>query len=375
MAVLENVVEYVKSLDSTSEKQIEIEFKLLLDRRIKSPSFVASYPADIKNAVSDIIRRATELGAKYMGVSETINFIKSQENMFVKQLVYIDGIQDKDKKIYYSKKSLIAPIYLVPNEKESAISLKLSINMETKELADINEFDLIRARLRYSLQLEDWRIDITFIKETRDTSISVIKAIRDKLFGCRPHINKLADEMDWTYPDRIETEVEYTAILREFGINKIQKIKQIISYSESLTNKQDRTYQECICEIAQLIRPTSIDKFRDGTYGLKQLGSNPLELSKKVYMADIIPSIDNYIITEKIDGIRSMLIIDIIQKRCYVINNKNANGITIHNIDVANINTISVTYIILDAEAVDINTNGGPPHTHYYIFDVLQIKN
>lgn len=44
--------------------------------------------------------------------------------------------------------------------------------------------------------------------------------------------------------------------------------------------------------------------------GFKQLGNNPKPLTKRLYIDKVLPNIQNYIITEKIDGLRCFLIIN-----------------------------------------------------------------
>lgn len=44
--------------------------------------------------------------------------------------------------------------------------------------------------------------------------------------------------------------------------------------------------------------------------GFKQLGNNPIALTKSDFISNVIPNIENYYITDKADGIRSFLILD-----------------------------------------------------------------
>ena len=107
---LNNVISYLHSLNpdfhNKDNSHIEIEIKLLLDKRIKVPYFIKihEYPNDLKNKIMDIIQNALKYGIS--DISQTINFINTtnKNGMFVKQLHFINGIQDKDKKNYYYKK-------------------------------------------------------------------------------------------------------------------------------------------------------------------------------------------------------------------------------------------------------------------------------
>ena len=393
---LNNVISYLHSLNpdfhNKDNSHIEIEIKLLLDKRIKVPYFIKihEYPNDLKNKIMDIIQNALKYGIS--DISQTINFINTtnKNGMFVKQLHFINGIQDKDKKNYYYKKPLVPPFYMMGND----ISYKFTINMETVEQNDINMFDITRFRLRYTItfnaELVGWKLDLTFIKETRDSSLGTLKIIRDKLFSKQIPIYNLLNDFDWDYPDRIELELEYIDDIKNININRIAKAINILkkhenpNLQEPLLNfnysKLLMTYENCICEIAQIIKPKLLNKFKSGQFGLKQLGSNPIELNKNLYITNIVPNIQNFIITEKIDGIRSMLIIYPQDGICYIINNKNKDGFSIKHITYDKTGIFAnVKCIILDSEAIESKNFKDVVHmdttnskTNYYIFDIIK---
>lgn len=134
----------------------------------------------------------------------------------------------------------------------------------------------------------------------------------------------------------------------------------------------DVVYKDNITAAAKLLKPSILKKFETGYFGLKQLGSNPVEITKNMYYQDILPNITNYVITDKVDGIRSMIFIYI--NTCYVINNKNENSIyqIELNMDEIEINTKLFNdrindCIILDAEMVE---NNGV--NLYYVFDIIK---
>ena len=387
--ILQNIVDYIHTLTSDESNHVELEVKLLLDQRIRAPYFLKKNVNDhnidnIKTTVMRIMHNALSHGA--VDMTQTINFIETKTSgngMFVKQLCYINGVQDKAKKNYYTKKSIIPSIYIIPtddttNDTTEKIPYKFSINMETVEATDVDNFDIIRFRLRYSIvftsDLSDWRMDLTFVKETRDTSIAVLKTIRDGLFAKTVSVENLAGDFDWTYPDRIELEMEYIGDIKDFDISKIAQVKQILASDEKTksTNKVVKTYQECICDIAQILKPKLLYKFKNGHFGLKQLGSNPIELNKKLYITDVKPIMNNFIVTEKIDGIRSMLIVYPMDNQCYIINNKNKDGVLVK--ELTSLTDTNVLCMILDAESIDFTTDTGVVETRYYIFDVIKYQ-
>lgn len=386
---LQHVIDYIQSLNSDETNHVELEVKLLLDQRVKTPHFLK--PSNVKNNITGVKTKVMNIIQNALTqnesvTSQTINFIETKTNgkgMFVKQLCYKNGTQDKTKKNYYTKKSLISPIYMVQQNVDNTedIPLKLSINMETIEPTDINEFDIIRFRLRYSIvftsELSGWQMDLTFVKETRDTSISSLKTIRDSLFAKQLSIHQLDTDFDWEYPDRIEVEMEYIGDIKVFDISKIAQLKQIlVPYTKTPSNDLVlKTYQDCICDIAQILKPNMLYKFKTGQFGLKQLGSNPIELNKKLYVTDVLPKISNFIATEKIDGIRSMLIVYPMENVCYIINNKNKDGVLVKKLTNNTPNDKqSIVCVIFDAESIEYIDEFGICETRYYIFDVIKYQ-
>ena len=151
---LQDLIAYINNLKESENEKVEIEMKVLLDPRIKSPNFIKPYfeNDDFMLYVKSICRKAIKLGTPK--IEQTINFIHTGKNfdMFVKQLCYRDGVQDPKLKNYYTKKSLITPVYFTD---EKIPPYKLSLNMETRLFEDINMFDIARFRQRYSVVFDN----------------------------------------------------------------------------------------------------------------------------------------------------------------------------------------------------------------------------
>jgi hypothetical protein len=67
-----------------------------------------------------------------------------------------------------------------------------------------------------------------------------------------------------------------------------------------------KTYQEIIYDIAKFLKPHMLNKFKH-EYGLKQLSNQVIELNKVLYLTTLQNTITNYYITDKIDGLRTLL--------------------------------------------------------------------
>ena len=362
---IQNILDYFNSINRISdEEETELEIKILLDPRINSPDFIKTQSAimdDFKyiDTIKKIVANSVNFG--HSSISQTINFIHTEKNqMFVKQLHFKNGIQIKEKRKFYIKKSLIKPVYLVSNEMNQP-SYKLSISNESYQKEDINSFDIIRFRLRYTIkfikpELKNWKLELTLIKECKNIPISQIKIIRDRLFKNNIDCDNFLDMVDWKYSDRVELEMEYIGL----GSIQLSDIKSLDELWKPLYN-QNKTYSDCVNQIAQIIKPNMIDKFKSGQFGLKQLGSNPIELTKKCYDSIILPNINDFILTEKTDGIRSMIIIYPKLGDCHIINK------TYKYMKIPIIENEEINLIILDAE--EYNTS--EEFSVYYVFDCI----
>jgi hypothetical protein len=358
---LQSAISFINQYDNdelktSKNKNMEVELKVILDKRIKTPHFI-----NREIYSSDDIRKLIEYAKENGNIREeqSINFIHTfKENcMYVKQLVFNNGIQDKSKKNYYTKKSMIKPMYMTSNL--TLPTYKLSINMETVVEANDNlVFDIVRFRNRMCITFDKfpkWRLDITYIKECKIYSMDLLGKIRNIVFA-----NTLT-ELDWDYASKIEVEFEFISDKKYDNIDKftVDDIKSVDELCQIIAPKNIiKSYTDCICEVANVIKPKFLHKFKKGQYGLKQLGANPVELTKRQYRLDIVPDIKNYIITEKIDGIRSIILMYPSIGECYILNNKNKNGIGKLDINVDD----EYEIIILDSEEVD---------GKFYVFDIL----
>ena len=335
---------FINNIHNISEDAtgvLEIEMRLLIDGRKKYDVNSKLYSRD------QTIEMAKKLINKYKdkpaSVSQTINFIKGES---IKQLVFIKGEQQKDKQNYYTKKQLIHPIYFIH---DSNPGYRLSINKETKiDEFPIKDVDLARIRLRYTIQLEDWQLDITLIKNIKEFSNpAILKNEKNKmLFDI--NTDNFINAAPWISAEYIEFELEYTGLITDFNINKLliadELFNQIIETND---------YQNIIYEVATYIKPTQAEKFKSKE-GLKQLSNQVIELDKHLYGAEVAAHITDYYITDKVDGKRTIIYIS--DGKIYAVSDK--------LVLIESDSKISETYIF-DTEFYN---------NEYYIFDVMVFK-
>lgn len=113
-----------------------------------------------------------------------------------------------------------------------------------------------------------------------------------------------------------------------------------------------KSYQNVIYEIAKYIKPSISNKFKND-FGLKQLSNQVIELNKITYMNELENQMTKYYITDKIDGKRTILYLNIDES--YAVSDI-----------LENINIHTESFCILDTEFYEGN---------YYIFDVMVYNN
>ncbi len=318
------------SINNTNNPKIfnELEIKLLYDQRIKRPKFASltDYTYLLKSMIKSDVK-----------TEQTINFIKNGKDcMFIKQFVYENGIRDKDKTNFYRKKSLCRPFYMI---KQGNIPCKITLNEETVITEDMG-FDFIRFRVRQSTIIGEWRLDITYVNTLNSHNIVQIKKYRDDMF------NQHMTDIDIKKISYVEVELEF--------IGTLLTIESFNIINNPVLNKITMSRITCI-QIINNILNTSTNQ----NVELKHVINNPVELSQKTYKK-LLHNIDEFYITEKIDGYRVVLFI--YSNIMYVISGKQ-----FYSVDLVEpiVNTFP---IILDAEMVTTSKET----TEYYVFDIIE---
>lgn len=139
-------------------------------------------------------------------------------------------------------------------------------------------------------------------------------------------------------------------------------------------------YQEAIYSLAK-------DIFRDATIiaqfkrqsGFKRLGANTIELSRPIYFKQVLPFIDSFYMTDKMDGTRAMLMIDEVyrrsgHRRIYLGTDIKAVSDQIYTIasfkKPSNSKTIEADHTVLDVEMM-IDSKG---NRAFHCFDVIAFE-
>lgn len=159
-------------------------------------------------------------------------------------------------------------------------------------------------------------------------------------------------------------------------------IMELIADVSSSTSAEsvDDQYQSMIYSLAKdiLKDPVKISQFKRQS-GFKRLVSNTVELSRPMYYKQVLPVIDTFYITDKMDGVRAMLVIDEIyrrsgHRRIHIGTNIQAISDQVYNISSfekpSQSKTIETSHTVLDVEMM-VDNKG---NRSFYCFDVIAFE-
>jgi SAM-dependent methyltransferase len=255
--------------------------------------------------------------------------------------------------------------------------IKVKLNEENKiKILGLSKIKMIRMKLRLSFQLKnnnDYNIDLDLIKNFNINNNN-IKEVKDLVF--KPYkLSNIIEDINYSLFDEILLETEFfSKVINEEIINNSIDLVQSLLNSE---NKSD--YQKYIYNIAKYIISNKIylENFKHKS-GLKKLLNNVIELNSDIYCKHILPNIENYYITDKIDGKRCICYIEeymncfnikLVSNKIYQIKEYN------NNLNKADKDNFKVT--ILDCELILQNDNEliSEKDINLYIFDIITYEN
>lgn len=358
MSYIQKLLDNIGSLKS-SDSLLETEIKLIIDPRKKVPRFVRN-----NFSVEMAIEFSKELIEKFKGsgsrfsIQETINFIERGPANTIKQLVFENGVQQKSKKNFYTKKPLTHPVFLTGSP--GTIPMKFTISEETKIAETKVVSTLVRVKLRLSIfpsqkfsNLQKWRIDVTLVKSLgKVNSIADIKRVRDKLFPKNLTWENFHTNAPWKYCDTIEIEVES---LDSASVTE----KSIYGISKELTDRSSKletlSLQEKYYELATLISPRVAKAYKPPkTRGFRGLSNNVVELDRYMFFTELKPKTEQFFITDKADGMRTFVHATPKEGKAWAITSKGFVPI--------DITTSDVGQCVFDSEMID---------GKFLIFDVM----
>ena len=300
-----------------------------------------------------IIKTLNELSdSNYISkkVSRTIDFIYDKDNNSKKIMTLIFNDEGKKEEINYQIKKRLESKKIEINN----FNFKYSKSEETKikDFSD-NTIKMVRIKIRISIVLKkfpDWRYDITAVKEfdykDKKFDNNFLKTyINDIIYKLEKvndgYQNILIYFNNLSFFNNFELEAEYIGE-KNFEFSE-KELYEIISY---FIKGQISNY-EFLKEIAIKLK---IDISKGLT--IKKITNQVTLLTKQIYYENVRPNISNYFITDKIDGMRCIAVLE--GNKEIIITNTNA--------------------FIFDLDTVYINTTiyeGEFINNKVWVFDVL----
>lgn len=267
--------------------------------------------------------------------------------------------------IYSQKTPMMAPIQI-----KGSLDYKIALSKE--EVQDkpfkSSTAKLMRIKLRSSFVIKDWRYDFTFVGTVKNNFGEGIPKYQKLLHPAKVTPKSFIELFDNPSDNSITYELEIEHVGSDHSNPELQdEITTILDpIFETIDPgyKEKETYQQEVYNIAQWLKPQNRSAFR-AEYGLKQLGNQVIGLDKRTYIKDILPNIENFYASVKIDGDRCIMIID-----------KTTVNIVSGRLNVATLSTIATKNItsttIFDGEILYDNPKDKDNSKYkLYIFDVM----
>lgn len=269
-------------------------------------------------------------------VERSINFLCNED---IYQLTFIGN---EKKESYYKKIPVINPIFVggFPPYKITA-----SIERPVEPYDALSSCNFARAKMRFSAVIENkYRVDITLIRTIEGLTGHALKNVKAQLL---PDISpEEFINAPFNFAHYIEFEIEY--------IGKSHMTAKDIRFIDRWFDqfmKSQSDYQDTIYRVARLMKGTQHAAAFQNRLGLKQLSNQVHELNSATF-ALIADKMTEYTMTDKIDGERTLILVD---EKTHTIGSK----LTIYD------NTSVGEPSIFDSEFYN-NT--------YYVFDVMMVN-
>lgn len=266
---------------------------------------------DIELEVSYNIRKSDDIYKfifnKLKDATSDINIIENIDIYYVNNVrqtkTFIKGV-NQNKDIMIKKESILQP-YIFRESIDNVINHKLKISLEKKIKSNKDSIKFIRIKLRVRFDINDkYMIDLDLIKNI-DTKEKHLVEIKNMLFKDY-NISNMIENIKYSLFDNILLEVEF----KKVNISN-SDINESVNFVKSLLATNVSRYQKYIFKIATFIinNRTYLENFKSKS-GLKKLLNNVKEMTADTYYKDLVPNIENYYMTDKIDGLRCICFIE-----------------------------------------------------------------
>lgn len=369
----------LQRFQKSKDARIEIDFPQLVLEKEEWMSIYSSLQTNSSN-----ISKAESV------ISKTIE--RSRDSPVVtimsKSIHFQDGIR-MELPTYEQKKSLFRPIRMdIDNEilKEYTLYGYTYTNEPFQvQTRQINEMQIVLSNVFQLKKLPNWVVEMNFIKSIKNKTemSSRLKMYKDALL--KKYIQ---------YPNDVDKQTfDYLSlrIMTLDGYRSIHKkdIDYVVSYVSSCITpnlKYQDAYQSTIYHMAKYVYsdPILLRDFQRKS-GFKRLVNNVIELNRNIFFSTVLPHIDAFYVTDKIDGQRCFVLlieskksttIQLLSDRLYSIRQYMEES---SSIDLSDKN---IKLTVLDAEVVYSSPLASVQdqildmvHLDIYVFDIIVLKN
>ena len=179
----ETFISKINELKSDKNNNIELELLYLIDERNENKKQIEnnSYRKFNLQQTIDISKQLIKKYSDETKIEYSINFITNDNK--IRNVPYINGEQQKEKITFYEKKRIINNMFFISENNLPSYKLKISNEKRIKEF-EIKECTFARIKLRHSSLIQNWRLDITLIKNVYNlNNIEEIKNMKNKMFN------------------------------------------------------------------------------------------------------------------------------------------------------------------------------------------------
>ncbi len=261
---------------------------------------------------------------KAKGVEIIQNLDVYYSNGVRKTLSFIKGVNQK-KDVYIKKKNLGFTFIKRSIKNVKNIKLKLSNenNVDNGESSvSGQDIMLMRFKLRVRFHMDKYYTDLDLVKTlNKDVLATVsVKNVKDSVFKEYEVLNIL-NGVEYSLFDEIKLEFEFR---NDNNSLSLEDVFQPINELSNIYNTDIDTYQKYIFLVARYIitNKNYLENFRFKS-GLKKLLNNVIEIDSDTYYKKVQSDIvNNFYITDKIDGKRCILILKEYKESNGIVGNK-----------------------------------------------------
>lgn len=134
-----------------------------------------------------------------------------------------------------------------------------------------------------------------------------LKEIKSRMLNSEFNVDNFISTVPYDYADIIGIELEYIGKNNYFNTSHVEKIIKLLE--NSLIDTCRTCPQDIYIKIGTILKLHNIAKYQSGEFGIKQLTSRVITLDHDILHKELIPSFDKYAVSEKTDGITSVVLI------------------------------------------------------------------